>query len=119
MLTIHHRGMQNCFREYPEIYGAELQEEDEDALGEDSEGLAPVEATNATASETSSSTESTSEKPEKVADSASSTSPEKHERQERAKAATEQVNRDHEPEPVSEAADAIPKEWHDTKTEKN
>ena len=27
------RGMQNCFREYPEIYGAELEPEDEEEDG--------------------------------------------------------------------------------------
>ena len=108
------KGMQNCFREYPEIYGAELQEDDEDA---ENEGGAVAHAEN----DSGNPLDKTDAQPnlsqsEKVAGEASNSSPQKHEKQERAKAATEQVQREHEPEPVSEAAEVIPKEWHDTKS---
>lgn len=93
--------MQNCFREYPEHYGAELQDDEDDA-GVDAEGNGvAAEATEQSSAQTNA---------EKVADRESAPAPEKEEKKERAQKATEHVKKEHEP--VSESEEAVPKEWH-------
>jgi intermembrane space import and assembly protein 40 len=115
--------MQNCFREYPEIYGAELdqEEEDEDVAVD----LAQPEAGNSTDSATSSKTKDPAH--QEHADSAPrdesnakkdhSMVPESYRpnnsdsKTEEAQKATEQVMREHKPE--SESDTLVPKASHD------
>ncbi|KAF2401854.1 hypothetical protein EJ06DRAFT_508068 [Trichodelitschia bisporula] len=114
------KGMQDCFRKYPEVYGAELEEDD------DYEGSPPADADQTEKKQASSEPKSSSaseaseakpsearERAEKVVDSKPSTDPAKYKKQERAKVATEQVNAEHELESESDAV--VPNAWHDAK----
>jgi intermembrane space import and assembly protein 40 len=103
------KGMQNCFREYPEIYGAELQEDEEDAAVDESGNAIHAETAPSSASEEQPPTQPHAEK---VADREPAPETERQEKTERAQKATAQVQRDHEP--VSESPEVVPKEWHDS-----
>ncbi|KAL9134063.1 MAG: hypothetical protein Q9175_004763 [Cornicularia normoerica] len=105
--------MQDCFREHPDIYGSELEEDDappdEEAqspsltLSPDSgDGSIPAAATSAI-SESHSPPSSTPD-PSALGDSTSDT--------ERAHAAKQQVESDH-GEPMSESDEMVPKATHD------
>lgn len=110
MLTRLSRGMQDCFRRYPEVYGAELEDDEDDVTAD--EGQTAM-ASNASAEPTPA-----APRPEKVADHKPLDDPSpEHElqaRKERAKVAAEQVKKEHEPE--SESDSVIPKAWHDTES---
>ena len=99
--------MQGCFRDHPDIYGAELGLDDEGYEPEPTEGGVPCdqapEATPAHA------TARTSALPDDSASSSPSapSSPEPSTATDRAKAATEQVSSSHEPQ--SETDDLVPK----------
>ncbi|KAF2205750.1 hypothetical protein GQ43DRAFT_436768 [Delitschia confertaspora ATCC 74209] len=101
------KGMQNCFREYPEIYGAELQDDEEPAVDQDGQPI-PAEAEVASAG----SSPAPISQAEKVVDRQPTPEHVEQEKKERAQAATTRVARDHEP--VSESSEVLPKEWHDT-----
>ena len=102
------RTMQTCFRDHPDIYGAELEPDDEeDSEPEPVEGGVPgdraPEATPAHA------TARTSASPDETVSSSSPTpsSPQPSTSTDRAKAATEQARSTHEPQ--SESDDLVPK----------
>lgn len=88
------KGMQECFRRFPEVYGAELEDE-----GEDGEGIPQDDAIEGRLVE-----EATKETPAEKSPPAQSTP-------ERVKDVTEQVKKEHEPQ--SETDEAVPKAWHD------
>jgi intermembrane space import and assembly protein 40 len=116
------RGMQNCFRQYPEIYGSELDADDEE------EGAADM-----LASESANSQDDREGRQERAQVATEQVSQqhadaEKHyigpattkdtesdveAKRQRSKAATEQVKRNHGQPPLSESDEAIPKQWHD------
>jgi intermembrane space import and assembly protein 40 len=100
------KGMQDCFREHPEIYGAEL-EDDEEALQGELEGQAIA-------------SPAQHEGGEKVSKPYGQDSAETvNAKTERAAQAKEQVKRDSAP--VSESETMVPKAWHsgvDADTEK-
>ena len=111
----HFKGMQNCFREFPEVYGAELDDEEEEGNAADGGLAAEGEAVTVTARSAA----------EPIPAAATSAAPESHtppaapsagsdetERTERAKAAKEQVERDHAG-PMSESDELVPKAAHD------
>jgi intermembrane space import and assembly protein 40 len=109
------KGMQDCFREHPEIYGAELEDDEQEApqqLEGEQEGQAIASPAQAAGSP--------HEGGEKVSkpygqDSAENVAA----KTERASQAKEQVKRDSAP--VSESESMVPKAWHsgvDADTEK-
>ena len=106
--------MQNCFREHPDIYGSEL--EDDNAPPEEGapspspaplpgsgDGSIPAAATSAT----SESQQPPSSSPPDASSSAAGTSD-----TERARAAKQQVESDH-GEPLSESNELVPRAAHD------
>jgi mitochondrial intermembrane space import and assembly protein 40 len=109
------RGMQNCFREYPEIYGSELEtdDEEEDAIADhDQPGLAEHSPSQEQAGTPTPELVSKSRPaPEKVTEQ-----PAPHEdvvqQRERASAAIAQVKQE-QGEPLSESDEVVPKAWHD------
>jgi len=123
------RGMQDCFRDHPEIYGAELEDDEEVAAAEaaDATGEAAPIPANATASldddaskgapsmATSATRDSADVSREKVANDKPLNPPaaDKPEKQARAQHATEQVKKEHEA--TSESDSLVPKSWHDAK----
>ena len=125
--------MQDCFRDHPDVYGAELEDDDQDIQEEDaatpsdapSEASQPTQPSPPPAPEsgagqtpTAPPTKSTSSKPASSSApppshaSAESPSPsEERGRTERAKAATRQVKEEHEPQ--SESDEVVPKAMFD------
>ena len=106
----HFKTMQGCFREHPDVYGDELANDDEDGeVG--TEGEVP----SAEASPTADAAATSALPPTKPSSRASKVEAENpHDdagRTERAKAATEQVARDHGPQSESDAM--VPKAAHD------
>ena len=108
----HFKTMQNCFRDHPDVYGAELEDDEappQEGIHDDS---VPVEIDGAPAPQPAR-TESPSSRDEKT----SEIKPSQDEGSERVavrdhvQAATEQVRRDHDI--VSETDEAVPKAWHD------
>lgn len=98
----HFKAMQDCFRDHPDIYGAELDDVDADEMppaeGEAMPAPAPAH-----------------EGGEKVSRGYGNTGPEAQARTERAVAAGEQVKRQHGiQESMNESEEAVPKNWHDT-----
>lgn len=107
----HFKTMQGCFREHPDVYGDELASDgDEDGEVGANEGEVPsAEASSPTADATSAISPT---KPSSRASKAEAENP--HDdagRTERARAATEQVARDHGPQSESDAM--VPKAAHD------
>lgn len=94
--------MQNCFREHPEIYGAEL---DDDVEAEARELDAPSQP------------EEANSQAEKVADKEPDHSEAVQAKRERSDAATEQVKRDHGA--LSESDNLVPKAAHDATGEES
>ncbi|ORY07402.1 hypothetical protein BCR34DRAFT_570680 [Clohesyomyces aquaticus] len=112
------KDMQNCFREYPEIYGSELDIDEEDDVTQDGEQPQPALARDGAAESTStpeamdsSSSSAPQPRPDKVAEQKPGQTPpppsEREAKKERADAATEQVKKEHEP--LSESDEAVPK----------
>ncbi|PYH48786.1 coiled-coil-helix-coiled-coil-helix domain-containing protein [Aspergillus saccharolyticus JOP 1030-1] len=95
------QAMQNCFRQYPEVYGAEL--EDDEAPAEGQAASAPATG---------------DEQPVSAAQiDASSTSDEKHARAHEVNAATKsQLAEKGE---LAESEELVPKEWHNTEAKNN
>lgn len=101
------KGMQDCFREHPEIYGSELEDDEQEGeLAQGQEGQAVAAAPH--------------EGGEKVSQPYGQDSQEvAAAKTERASQAAEQVKRDSAP--VSESESVVPKAWHsgvDADTEK-
>lgn len=136
----HFKTMQNCFREHPDTYGAELDDEETEAqLAAEVDGEAapmrpeagldaqrtspapspaPAPETGAGSTPSLAHVDSPHSKGEKVAEtkphSESDPEPAVAAKRERAQAATEQVRNDHDV--VSESDKAVPKAWHDGTT---
>lgn len=102
--------MQNCFREHPDVYGAEL-EDDVEAEAREQDG-----AVQSGQPEQSQQPKQPKANPEaeKVADSGSDSAEAIQGKRERSNAATEQVNRDHGI--MSESDSLVPKAAHDATT---
>lgn len=90
--------MQTCFRQYPEIYGSELDTDEEDDMTADAGQLHAADSASLESTSEPSSSEPSTQK-EKVGAAApkkpSQPSADAGARQQRAQAATEQVQRDH------------------------
>jgi len=96
--------MQNCFREHPDVYGAELEDDVE------AEAREQDDAGQASQSEQPKMPESNPDA-EKVADKGADHAEAIQGKRERSNAATEQVNRDHGI--MSESDSLVPKAAHD------
>lgn len=133
----HFKTMQNCFREHPDIYGAELDDEETEAqlVADSQAGSADAQPSSSTPSPALAPESGAGESPatgssdmpslanvssphghgEKVAETKPHFQPDSDAavagKRERAQAATAQVARDHGP--VSESEKAVPKSWHD------
>ncbi|KAL9092117.1 MAG: hypothetical protein Q9165_004550 [Trypethelium subeluteriae] len=119
------KNMQDCFRQYPEVYGAELEDDGEDeALMQNSsleeqpssQAAQQKDTTVATQSIPSPPAENTSDSnvTEQRPGSPSLTPEEIQQKRQRAKSATQQVKTEY---PVtSETDQAVPKAWHDIKS---
>ncbi|QDS70782.1 hypothetical protein FKW77_004154 [Venturia effusa] len=123
------KHMQDCFRAHPDIYGAELEDDEEDIQGEGG-SKAPVAASAEEASPlpvpVSQSEQAPAPAPaaqrrepapaaknEESAPAAKREDPSPSSKTEKAKAATEQVKRDHEP--TSESERLVPRAAHDAR----
>lgn len=110
------KGMQNCFRQHPDIYGAEL--DDDDMTADEHYDSIPPAAAAASSSEGASQSDTSSPpiiRAKKVTDDKPhhKLSP-KHKleaKREGAQAATKQVKGEHEPQ--SESDEVVPRAWHD------
>ncbi|KAK4999129.1 Oxidoreductase [Elasticomyces elasticus] len=118
------KGMQNCFRQHPDIYGSELDEDEEpeaDVLAGENASPASVEPSEPSNSAPPSlaNIESPHGKGEKVSENKPHHEPDPapmvQERQDRARAATQQVQQDHAPQ--SESDGMVPKAWHDSRSD--
>ena len=98
------RNMQNCFREHPDVYGAELEDDVE------AEAREQDDAGQSSQSEQPKMPESNPDA-EKVADKGADHAEAIPGKRERSNAATEQVNRDHGI--MSESDSLVPKAAHD------
>lgn len=107
------RTMQTCFREHPDIYGAELQDDDDEAPPpeEDAPSLSSP-APSPASSDAKIPVAATSASPETQPSSPSTAGREATSDTERAQAAKRQVERDH-GEPTSEIDELVPKAAHD------
>ena len=111
------RGMQNCFRQHPDIYGAELDDDNDITADEHYDSIPPAAA--ATSSSEGASQSDISSPPilraEKVTDDTPHHKPSpKHEleaKRERARATTKRVKGEHEPQ--SESDEVVSRAWHD------
>lgn len=105
--------MQDCFREHPDIYGSEL-EEDDDAPPDDQDALSPPDPSDAAipASATSAISDSQPPPPPSSATNSPTSEPATGSDTDRARAAKQQVERDH-GEPLSESEEMVPKAAHD------
>lgn len=125
------KNMQDCFRKHPDVYGAELDDDEDPAMaGEPSAGPADETSPGLSASpvgiEPSSSQASTppsrsgmqtsAGQGEKVSDGKDDASSIKG-KQARSQAATQQVNSQHET--TSESDEMVPKAWHDATGEES
>lgn len=124
------RSMQDCFRAHPDIYGAEL-EDDEEGFQErpgDGGAKAPVAASSDEASPLPTPVSQTEQPPvptakreepapatkrEEPAPAAKREDPSPSSKTEKAKAATEQVKKDHTP--TSESEHLVPRAAHDAR----
>lgn len=100
------RNMQNCFRAHPDIYGAELDDNDEVPEGESGTGEAAAQPETPVAS---------SSRGEKVAEQGIGKSDDAAKvagKRARAQEASKQVKAEH-GEPSSETDEVVPKAWHD------
>lgn len=104
-LILLNRGMQDCFREHPDVYGSELEDDEEDH-----DDVPSPDSTSAAQSVSSTSKPSSHSPDAKASPSGEDEAAETA----RAKAASKQVHEQHEPE--SETEDLVPKSWHDGTT---
>ncbi|KAL9070419.1 MAG: hypothetical protein Q9157_005813 [Trypethelium eluteriae] len=119
------KNMQDCFRQYPEVYGAELEGDEEEeelmqnsSLGEQPSSQAAQPKDVAVPSQPIPSSPAENASDSKVAEqrpaSPSLTPEEIQQKRQRAKSASQQVKTEY---PVtSETEEAVPKAWHDTKS---
>ena len=107
------RTMQDCFRQHPDIYGSEL-EEDDDAPPDDQDALFPPDPSDAPipSSATSAIPDSHPPPPPSSTTNPSTSRPATGSDTDRARAAKQQVERDH-GEPMSESEEVVPKAAHD------
>lgn len=106
--------MQNCFREHPDIYGAELDDEEEgEAVPGDGARLVGEEPRGAEDSSSPSlaNMDGSHGRGEKVSDNPEPDAVQG--KKERSEAATQQVHSDHGI--TSESDEMVPKAWHDSK----
>ena len=103
------RGMQDCFREHPEIYGSELEEDEDSPRDEAAPGLDPAEGSLPAAA--MSATPEPHSPPSSSLTGLSTTSEEGTSDTERARAAKQQVERDH-GDAASESDEMVPKAAH-------
>lgn len=101
------KGMQNCFREHPDIYGGELDDESDEAGAVEQEEGRPVSVARDPAPQAAVDAQVGTS----VAGDGANTA--KKQEQERVKAATEQVRGQA---PVDESDEVVPKAWHDTRS---
>jgi len=98
------KGMQDCFRKFPEVYGAELEDIEE------GEGAGAAEA--GTPQQNDAIQLQNEKRPEKPQPTDTAVDQAIADEIERARAARDQVESDFEP--LSESDEAIPRAWHDT-----
>ncbi|KAL8945521.1 MAG: hypothetical protein Q9222_007934 [Ikaeria aurantiellina] len=120
----HFKGMQECFREFPDIYGGELEEEEvqEEIQRRDKEGKGlPVEQSQRFAENEGGSSGTAAQPATAVTDNISPKQPRDEAtdhseagKTQRAKEATAQVQEDHSA-PLSETDDLVPKAAHDAR----
>jgi intermembrane space import and assembly protein 40 len=113
------RNMQDCFRQHPDIYGAELEDDEDDYEGAEGGFKAPADSS-PDAAAPATSTPAPSNLPPPIYDSketpapaAKREEPEPTIKKEKAKAATEQVKKEHEP--SSESEELVPRAAHDAR----
>ena len=104
------RMMQDCFREHPDIYGSEL-DEDDDPPPDDQDALSPPDPTDTTIPAPATSAIPDSQPPSSTTNPSTS-QPATSSDTDRAQAAKQQVERDH-GESVSESEEVVPKAAHD------
>lgn len=114
----HFKTMQNCFREHPDVYGAEL--EDDEERGEAVEGQqSPVSDSVAAASETTSRTTPANAEPSRLSENVSHSiqgsdrESSRTENPERAQALKGSAKQQHAV--GHETEEAVPKAWHDSR----
>ncbi|KAM0797335.1 hypothetical protein BDR22DRAFT_863971 [Usnea florida] len=105
------KTMQDCFREHPDIYGAEL-EEDDDAPPDDQDALPPTDPTTTTIPASATSAIPDSQPPPPSTANPSTPPPATSSDTDRARAAKQQVERDHGAS-MSESEEVVPKAAHD------
>ena len=111
----HFKTMQNCFREHPDVYGSEL--EDDEAPQEEVEGQqAPVQSDTAPLSR-SATTETPSRQAEKMPEASAQdvpqTRPTDTGKREHVETVSTQEKEEHQP--ISESDELMPKAWHDAR----
>lgn len=113
------RNMQDCFRQHPDIYGAELEDDEDDYEGEEGGLKTPVDSS-PDAAAPATSTPASSPLPAPIYDSEETPAPaskreepEPTTKKEKAKAATKQVKKEHEP--LSESEELVPRAAHDAR----
>jgi mitochondrial intermembrane space import and assembly protein 40 len=111
----HFKTMQNCFRDHPDVYGSELEEEEVEAgIAAEQEGSSVGDAVPVPANASVGSTEGGMEKVKVIGGEQPSSPDAVDAKRERAQAATKQVQQDH-GEPSPEASTAVPKAAHDAR----
>lgn len=114
----HFKTMQNCFREHPDVYGAELEPDEEmpEADGQPAPAQQPSQAASPDTSAAPSPSQAAASTPHEGGEKVAKTSEPNDvaaEKRERAVAASEQVKRDHKE--LSETDEVVPKAWHDSR----
>jgi intermembrane space import and assembly protein 40 len=109
--------MQDCFRQHPDIYGAELEDDEADYEGEEGASGAQVGSPEAAAAPAASAS-APSPQPTPVAEKAIAPvakreDPAPKSKTSKAEAATEQVKKDHTP--LSESSELFPRAAHDAR----
>lgn len=110
--------MQDCFREHPDVYGAELEDTEGEPpqLGDEQAPTAP-ETSQPEGAPAPSLANMESGKGAKVAEQNANREADRPDvvagKRERAQAATQQVKSDHQP--TSESEEMVPKAWHDSR----
>ncbi|KAF2472882.1 uncharacterized protein BDR25DRAFT_283460 [Lindgomyces ingoldianus] len=109
------KDMQNCFRQYPEIYGSELEGDDEDDVTEDGQPAVAHETASELTPGSAPSSPPAPPKPDEVATQIQgqplSPTAELESKKQHARAATEQAKMEHET--LSGSDEVVPKPWHD------
>ena len=104
------KAMQNCFREHPDVYGGELEDDEEGATVEQEEGR-PVSVGGDPAPQAARIEAQAAQSESGLASGADPTA--REDVKARVQAATEQVRRE---EPQAESDKVVPKAWHDTRS---